>query len=107
MYAVLHTAEYEKEAPKLLSPEEMRILEDFETRRLTLNAHLGDPLGVPFFREKKLDGKRIYFLVYEDLRAVLMVAVSSKKRQPHVIEQVKSAFAQYYAEVLDALRQRA
>ena len=66
--------------------------------------HLGKPLGYIFFREKKLNGTRIYYLVYEEFVIVLMVAVSDKKTQQDTIEDIKRRLDEYYAFVKDTLR---
>ena len=49
----------------------------------------GDPLGLRFLREKRISGKRIYFLVYEEFKAVLMVSISDKKTQQETIDKIK------------------
>ena len=79
MYAVFRTARFDKEFQKQLSPQEQKEIEHFEKTQLTANPYLEKPLGYRFFREKKIDGKRIYYLVYEELQAVLLVGVSDKK----------------------------
>jgi len=45
-------------------------------------------LQIRVLREKRLDGKRIYYLIFDDLKAVLMVAVSNKKAQQKVIDYI-------------------
>ena len=60
-------AKSDKESEKLFSETEQRELEDFEKKQLTSNPYHGKPLGYPFFREKKIGGKRAYFLVYDEL----------------------------------------
>jgi len=41
-----------------------------------------------FFREKRIREKRLYFLVYEDLKAVLVVAFGGKKAQEETIDEI-------------------
>ena len=41
--------------------------------QLVENPYVGKPLGFRWFREKKLGKYRIYYLIYEDLRAVYII----------------------------------
>lgn len=61
-------------------------------------------MGYIFFREKKLNGNRIYYLVYEEFVIVLMVAVSDKRTQQGTIDDIKRRLDEYYTLVKDALR---
>jgi len=63
--------------------------------RLAVNPFLGDPLGYPFLREKRIREKRVYYLVYEDLKLVLLVAVSGKKDQQATIDHIKTQLDDY------------
>ena len=56
---------------------------------------VGKPLGYDFLREKKISGKRIYFLVYEEVVIILLIGVSSKKNQEEVIIKIKSLLTEY------------
>lgn len=56
---------------------------------------MGDQIRYKFFREKRLREKRIYYLVYEDLSAVLMVTISGKKVQQDIIEDIIRLFPEY------------
>ncbi len=49
---------------------------------------VGTPLKFPWFREKKFRDKRLYYLVYADLKKVLVVAFGDKKEQRKIIEVV-------------------
>ena len=49
---------------------------------------MGDPIRVPWFREKKKDKYSIYYLIYDDLKAVYMVGISDKKDQQRVINTI-------------------
>ncbi len=48
-------------------------------RQLKRDSLVGKPLGFKWFREKKLGGKRLYYLVYEKSSTVLLVAFGGKK----------------------------
>ena len=105
MYSVFRTARFDKEMEKLFSKVEIEEVENLERKQLTLNPYVGDPLSYNFLREKKLKGKRVYFLVYDDLKAVLMVAVSDKKTQQATIDQIKNHLVDYYSIIKESLKQ--
>ncbi len=50
---------------------------------------VGKPLGFRFLREKKFNGKRLYFLVYEEWLIVLLTRLSDKKGQSETIAWIK------------------
>ena len=105
MYAVFRTNKFDKEFSKRFSMEEQKEVENFERKQLTINPAVGDPLGYPFFREKKVGGKRVYYLIYDDLHAVLMVGISDKKTQQETIIEIKSRLKEYYEVIREAIRQ--
>lgn len=47
-------------------------------------------MGLDFFREKRVNEKRVYFLIYKELNLVLIIATSGKKDQQFTIDYVKS-----------------
>ena len=53
------------------------------------NPHIGKPLGYPYLREKRIGGHRVYYLIYDDLKLVLLVATSDKKDQQVTIDHIK------------------
>ena len=64
----------------------------------------GKPLSYSFFREIKIGGKRIYFLIYNEIKVVLFVAVSTKKAQKITIKQIKKQLPSLKRSVFDKLR---
>jgi len=56
--------------------------------QLKQNPYVGDQIRYNFFREKRLNEKRIYYLIYEDLKVVLMVAIGGKKEQNQKIDEI-------------------
>jgi len=46
-------------------------------------------LGYKFFREKKFDGNRLIFLIYEEHKVVFLVTITDKKAQQQVIDLIK------------------
>ena len=94
MYSVRKTDNYEKLFCKLLSTHEQREILDFE-KALAYRPYLGKPLKSPYYREKRIDGKRIHFLIYDEFEVVLMVHISTKKTQQEVIDGVLTAREEY------------
>ncbi len=101
-FAVYRTNTFDKEFFKSRKKEQKEI-EKFE-KKLIENPYLGKPLGYKFFREKKLKDKRAYFLVYKDLKVVLMVAVSDKKAQRETIGKIKENLDNFYQSMKEALK---
>ena len=48
----------------------------------------GKPLRFAWFREKKFENKRLYFLVSEKKKRVLLLAFAEKKDQQKVIDPI-------------------
>ncbi|MDP3992101.1 MAG: hypothetical protein Q8P79_01165 [Nanoarchaeota archaeon] len=59
----------------------------------------GKPLGYRFFREKKFNGKRVLFLVYEEHKCVFLVTITDKKAQQHEIDLIKANLDAYKNEL--------
>ncbi len=104
-YKVFRTRKFDKELEKQFSPNEQKEINDFEQKQLTKNPYLGDPLSYRFFREKKISGKRIYYLIYDDVQAVLMIAVSNKKTQQETIDEIRDHLDDYYNVIKESIRQ--
>lgn len=74
-YAVYTTESFDKEAEKLkvgLDIVQKMFL------KIRDNPYNSDQLRYRNLREKRIKEKRVYFLVYDDLRAVLIVAIGGK-----------------------------
>ncbi|MBI2136812.1 hypothetical protein HYU06_07100 [Candidatus Woesearchaeota archaeon] len=87
MYRVFRSEWYEKKLSKLDRAEQERVFK-FE-QQLKIEPYSGKPLGYNFFREKKFDGKRIIFLVYDEHSAVFLVTITDKKAQQNEIDLIK------------------
>jgi len=73
---------------KFFEKKELEKLENFKLR-LESNPYLGDSLRVPYVREFRLNnGKRAYFLVYDELKIILFVSMSNKKSQKETINTI-------------------
>lgn len=105
MFKIYRTKWFEELCRKELSTEEQKQVENFEQTQLIFNPYVGDPLGYPFFREKKIRGKRIYYLIYKEFHAVLMTNISTKKDQQEVIREIKERLPLYYSIILEAIKQ--
>jgi len=60
------------------------------------NPYVGDALQIKSIREKRFNGRRI-FVIFEDLKAVLIVAISDKKNQQKVIDFIRDNLNEYRA----------
>ena len=88
MFRVFRSEWYEKKLNKLSPQEQERVIK-FE-QQLKQNHLQGKSLGYEFFREKKFNGKRLYFLVYSLHKVVFLITIGDKKSQQQVIEIIKS-----------------
>ena len=88
MFRVFRTDWYEKKLKKLSSREQERI--KHIEQELKKSPYGGKPLGYGFFREKKFNEKRLYFLVYESHKAIFLITMSDKKAQQNVINLIKA-----------------
>jgi len=87
LYKIFHSQRFSRELSKFDSffHEQVGKVED----QLAENPFVGDSLNVRWFREKRIRKYRIYYLIYEDLRSVFMVAISGKKDQQKVINTIR------------------
>lgn len=94
MYQVYKLPIFEKRIRKLFNPNELIEINNF-IEKLKINPNIGKPLYYPFLREKKIKGKRIYFLVYNEICIVLLVSASNKKTQQENINEIKLYLDEY------------
>ena len=87
MFKVIGTNTYLKEIEKLTKADKEAA--EKLPKKLAINPYVGNQLSYHFLREKKIKDKRVYFLIYENLNLVLLVAVSGKKDQQVTIDHVK------------------
>ncbi len=97
MFRVFRSEWFGQKLSKLDKSEASRI-EAFE-QQLKTNPFVGKPLGYKFFREKKFDGRRLLFLVYEEHSIVFLVTISDKKAQQKDIDFIVSHLALYKDEI--------
>ena len=91
-YQLLITATFEEKLHKLklISDRVEKI-----KKQLIESPYTGKPLGYPFFREKKINGLRLYFLIYEDYKIVYIITLSNKKEQQATINTIKMFLEKY------------
>ena len=86
-YAVYTTKEFDDNFSSLDESEKARVRKIMN--QLKENGdNVGKPLRYPYFREKKFEGKRLYFLVYENYMVILAIAISDKKTQQETIDRI-------------------
>ena len=85
-YAVYATESFDKETESLSQSDKDIIQKIF--LQLKENPYSGDQIRYKFFREKRIREKRLYFLIYDDLSAVLAVAFGGKKEQEETIDEI-------------------
>lgn len=92
-YKIIGTETYEREISKLDRAEKEAV--DKIPERLSEDPYIGKPLGYYFLREKRIREKRIYYLVYEELKVILLVATSSKRDQQRIIDFIKDHLSEF------------
>jgi mRNA-degrading endonuclease RelE of RelBE toxin-antitoxin system len=99
-YAVYALEVFDEEMNKLSPDYSSKIEKIF--LQLKNNPYVGDQIRYKFFREKRIKEKRVYYLIYDDLKIVLMVAIGGKKAQQETIDKIINYFDEYrnYAEKL-------
>lgn len=103
MFEILTTEEFDKDFEKLDHSLQSRIEKAIE--QLAVNPYTGKPLGYKFFREKKIEKYRVYYLIYEENVVVFVVALSEKKDQQATINAVKKLIPFYREEIRKRFKQ--
>lgn len=99
-YKVYRSESFQEEVSKYDKVFQDRIdkIED----KLMFNSEYGTPLGTKWFRETRFEGYRVYYLIYEDLQAIYMVAISDKKDQQKTINTIR-LFLEFFREEVERL----
>ncbi|MFH1608054.1 MAG: type II toxin-antitoxin system RelE/ParE family toxin [archaeon] len=92
-YAVYTTEDFDKEVAKLSQETQRRIEKIFF--QLRDNPYVGNQLIYRNLREKRLQEKRIYYVVYDDMKTVLIVAIGGKKAQQKTIDYIIASLREY------------
>jgi mRNA-degrading endonuclease RelE of RelBE toxin-antitoxin system len=86
MYKIYHSRKFDKDLDKF--DKRFLIFINKTEDDLSINPYIETLLRVEWFRERRYDKFRIYFLIYEDLEAVLMAGISEKKNQQKAINTI-------------------
>lgn len=100
MYQLLRMNLFDETFNQLEKFEQKRVLKFQEQLRFFPFA--GKPLGFKFFREKKFNGKRMLYIIYEELNVIFFVNICDKKSQQKEIDIIKANF-ESYKEIVSAL----
>ena len=103
-FRILKTATYDEDYEKLDHAEQMRV-DDIVNSMFDTGDVTGKPLGLPFFREKKFDGKRVLYLVYIQFSAILLLTITDKKAQQATINEVLLHLDEYKEYVIQKLKE--
>ncbi|MDP1694739.1 MAG: hypothetical protein Q8L34_04330 [Candidatus Woesearchaeota archaeon] len=103
MFRVFRTAEFNEDYADLDHAEQIKL-----NKILIKLEEQGDVVGRPlkgdFLREKRLNGKRTYYLVYTEFSSLLMLGVSNKKLQQVTIDTILLNFEPYKQFVIEKLQ---
>ncbi|MBI5798076.1 hypothetical protein HZA98_04195 [Candidatus Woesearchaeota archaeon] len=101
-YAVYHSESFDKLLNKY--PKEFQDWMEKIEDQLFENPYVGDSIRVPWLREKKHHKIRVYYLIYDDMKAVYLVAISEKKDQQRVINTLFLLLNNFGQEIKDILK---
>lgn len=96
-FEIYKTDEFRKEYSKLDKSVSDKV--DKEIEQLEDNPYSGRPLGYKFFREKKVEGFRIYYLIYGSYAVVFLITIGGKKDQKKTINTIKMLMPYYREEI--------
>lgn len=103
VYEVYHSETFDKQLKK--HQKEFHLwLEKIEKQLAERPMYVGDQLRVPWFREKKHDKFRVYYLIYEQVNVVYLVAISEKKDQQKTINTVFLLLDNFEQEIKELVR---
>ena len=87
------TANYDKELNKL-DNSYIEVAISFG-QKFSISPYIGKPLSYKFFREVRIREKRLYFLVYDNIKIVLLIGITDKKDQQEFINKTKNELDEY------------
>ncbi|MAG02312.1 hypothetical protein CMI42_03165 [Candidatus Pacearchaeota archaeon] len=105
MFRIFTTDEFDRDYDKLDNSDKDRVKKIFNQLR-NQGDNVGKGLRISILREKKFDGKRIYFLVYNNYSVVLSLAISGKKAQQATINRILLNIDHYQNYVVEELKKR-
>ncbi|MEK6861353.1 MAG: hypothetical protein AABY07_05260 [Nanoarchaeota archaeon] len=106
MFIIIKTQEYLKDFNKLDKSDQLRVIKIINQLK-ERGDEIGKPLsGLPYFREKKFNGKRLLFLIYKDLNTILIPAITDKKLQQTTINNTLINLLEYNQYVIDIVKKQ-
>ncbi len=97
MYKILMTEPFERAFSKL--DHGMKIEVENIIEKLEQNPYTGKPLRYNLFREKRIRGYRVYYLIYDQFVTLFIVGISNKKDQETTIQKIIAMLQFYFEEV--------
>lgn len=92
MYRVASTTEYREQLKQWSKSQQDRA--EKLSQRLKQQPS-GKPLRYNFLREARVGERRVYYLIYEDLEIILLVATSDKKEQQATIDAIRNKLDEF------------
>ena len=105
MFTIIWTDTYLEELSRWTKAD--REIAEKIPKQLRENPFAGDALNYRFLREKRVHEKRVYCLIYEDLKLVLLAATSGKKDQQATIDHIKKSLDAFRREAEKIVKQAA
>ena len=101
-YKIFTTKEFDRLFNKLDPEVKKQIGKKID--QLENNPFVGKSLGYNFFREKKIQNYRIYYLIYKGYLVVFVISLSDKKGQQKAIDMIKELIPKYKEEILKRIK---
>lgn len=106
MFRIFTTREFDRDFSRFDFQEQARINKILRQLK-EQGGDIGKPLsGLSFFREKKFNGNRLYYLVYKDIFVILAIAISDKKAQQATINRILLDLLEYQQYVYSLLNKK-
>ncbi|MDO8538243.1 MAG: hypothetical protein Q7S21_05135 [archaeon] len=102
-YRIFETQDFDNDFEKLEKFGKERV-EKLLIKISESDGNVGKALRKSILKEKKFNGNRLYFLVYENFNVILAVKISDKKTQQATIEAILIELEHYRQFVIDQLR---
>ncbi len=102
MFRVFRSGNYKKKLDKL-DHSDYKIVINFE-QALKEQPYSGKPLGYRFFREKRFNGKRLIFLVYDQHKSIFLITITNKKLQKYEVNLIKANLDIYKEELENIIK---
>ena len=106
MFRIFTTEEFDEDYEKLDGSDKERVKKIFRQLKEQGDSVGKELAGRSIFREKKIGGKRLYFLIYSNFAVILTLAISDKKAQQATINRILLNIANYQDYVIEELRKR-